>query len=670
MPTAFVDVSVVPMDSAVVRPHQTVVVDGDRITWIGSLADAVLPSGAQRIDGRGLFLMPGLADMHCHPAAEADLLLCLAYGVTTVRNTWGMPRHLRWRGEVAAGVVLGPDIRTTGPIIEGSSVRNRWTMSASTPAEGVEAVRATKAAGYDAVKVYDELAPEVYQAVVEAAAHQQLPVVGHVPYMVGLEVVLESGQRSIEHLYGYLNAMRPERTLPDPPRDLANMREMLFSAASVACLDLLPALAETTRDAGTWNCPTLLLRKRWQQASASLAQREEMRHQSPLLAERRRVMTANYPRDPNVDRVCALNLAVVKALSDAGAGLLAGTDAGLPTIVFGASLHEELQTLVDAGLSPYQALRASTADAATFLGEAGEWGTVVVGSRADLLLVEGDPLVDVSNASQLRGVMKRGRWLPVAELDERLEALTVGPATAPLRQSPHMQRRQSDQGSGPVRNLSYAVEWSGHLVGWEELEITRMSAGGERLRWNSSIEMLDWCPVVGGETGCYRTDIETDATGTDRAARLEYRGADGDHVIELTRENGQVRYDGSDPLRGSYSGTVDVRTDQVLLASYLTALYARLGAHLQMLEVGERAELALIGPGLPPDFAVATSMVRAERVSEASRPAPGTARYTFEIRRHNAAFTGALTCDSEGLLLDLRIDASPPLTVRRSKPPR
>jgi hypothetical protein len=660
MPIAFVEVSVVPMNSEVVRPGQTVLIDGERITWIGPSCEALLPEGTQRIDGRGRFLMPGLADMHCHPTAEEDLLLCLAYGVTTVRNMWGMPRHLRWKAQVADGAVLGPDIHTTGPIIEGRSVRNRWTVSAPTPTAGMQAVHDTKAAGYAAVKVYDELAPEVYRAVVDAAADQQLPVVGHVPFMVGLKGVLEAGQRSIEHLYGYLDAMRPGRNMVDPPRDLANMREMLTLAASTASLDLLSTVTQATRDAKTWNCPTLLIRKRWQQTPASLAQRPEMRHQSPLLSERRRVMAANYPSGPYVDRVCELNLAVVKALSDAGAGLLTGTDAGVPTIVFGASLHEELQAFVEAGLSPYQALQASTADAAAFLGEVDQWGTVVVGSRADLLMVEDDPLVEVTNASRIAGVMKRGRWLPIAELFERLERKGTERAA---RQPRSLRTRR--RVSGSTRRLGYDMEWSGQLVGRDDLEITRLSSGGQRQRWSSAIEMFDWCPLFGIEAGYYETEIDIDATGEDRAARLEYHGVDGDHVITLTRKNGQVRYDGSGPFTGAYAGTVHVWPGQTLLSNYLTALYARLGAHLQTLEVGEQAELALIGPGLPPDFAVASSMVRAERVGNAET---GT-RYSFELTRRNAAFSGVLTCDSDGLLLELLIDASPPLTVRRRMPP-
>src|SRR3954453_2762715 len=116
-------VSVVPMDTEQVLDEQTVVVEDGRIAWIGPAARAAIPPGAQTVDGRGKYLMPGLADLHCHPATEDDLLLCVAFGVTSIRNLEGMPRHIRWRDRVAAGDLLGPTIHTSGPIVDGRPVR-------------------------------------------------------------------------------------------------------------------------------------------------------------------------------------------------------------------------------------------------------------------------------------------------------------------------------------------------------------------------------------------------------------------------------------------------------------------------------------------------------------------------------------------------------------------
>ena len=149
MTIVFDGVSVVPMDSERVVADQAVVVDGDRITWIGPVGQAEIPSGAVRVDGRGKYLMPGLADMHCHPGAEDDLLLLVVFGVTTTRNLEGMPRHVRWRDRVAAGELLGPTIFTTGPIVEGRPVRCNGMQSVVDRDEALAAVALTDLGGYE-----------------------------------------------------------------------------------------------------------------------------------------------------------------------------------------------------------------------------------------------------------------------------------------------------------------------------------------------------------------------------------------------------------------------------------------------------------------------------------------------------------------------------------------
>ncbi|HSS68558.1 MAG TPA: hypothetical protein VLK34_08395, partial [Nocardioidaceae bacterium] len=153
MTTAFENVSVVPMDSERVLADQTVVADGDRISWIGPTAEAEVPADAERIDGRGKYLIPGLADMHSHPADEDDLLLLVTHGVTTIRNLFGMPRHVRWRERVAAGQLLGPRIVTSGPVVDGRPPRSNGNFSVVTREEAIAAVEQTKRGGYDCVKV-------------------------------------------------------------------------------------------------------------------------------------------------------------------------------------------------------------------------------------------------------------------------------------------------------------------------------------------------------------------------------------------------------------------------------------------------------------------------------------------------------------------------------------
>src|SRR4051812_3176915 len=368
MAIAFEHVSVIPMDSERILADQTVLVDGDRVRWIGDAADAEVSDDVEPVDGRGRYLMPGLSDMHSHPADEDDLLLLVAHGVTTIRNLFGMPRHVRWRERVAAGQLLGPRIVTSGPIVDGAPPRSNGNLSVVTKEEAVAAVERTKRGGYDCVKVYDQLTPEAYRWIVEAAHERDLPVDGHIPFQVGLEGVLEAGQRSIEHLYGYPQALQPSRSAT-VPHDLGQLRKWLFGMAQNAELERMPDLAGRTIEAGTWNCATLIVRTRWAQDPADLAALPELKYLSPMHRAEARYFFDHYPREPERFAVQEFNASVLRGLHEAGAGIMIGTDAFVPGIVYGISTHQELQAFVDAGLTPFEALRAATAGPAEFLGE-------------------------------------------------------------------------------------------------------------------------------------------------------------------------------------------------------------------------------------------------------------------------------------------------------------
>ena len=209
---AFVSVTVVPMDSERVMADQTVIVRDGRIDEIGPASQAHVPENAVVIDGRGRYLMPGLADMHVHLESEdpASLAVFLANGVTTVRCMWGNPEILQWRRDVESGELLGPTIYTTGPILDGDPPYWPGSTVITTPEQAVREVAAEKQAGYDAVKVLDNLLPDVYEAVLRAAREQGLPVYGHVPWRVGLEDALGGGQKSFEHITDWMHALLPD----------------------------------------------------------------------------------------------------------------------------------------------------------------------------------------------------------------------------------------------------------------------------------------------------------------------------------------------------------------------------------------------------------------------------------------------------------------------------
>jgi imidazolonepropionase-like amidohydrolase len=248
--TAFVDVAVIPMDRERTLPGQTVLVRGDRIVEIGPLARVKLPDGAVRVDGRGKFLIPGLAEMHAHiPGGEASdavvertLFLYVAGGITTVRGMLGHPRHLELRARVAREELLGPTIYAAGPSLNGNSVPSH--------AAAAKAVVEQKAAGYDLLKIHPGVTREVFDTLVATAKRVGIPFAGHVPVDVGITRAIEARYATIEHLDGYIEGMLREGSRPTAEQSAffgINLGEQLDDAK-------LPGLVEATRRAGTGTC--------------------------------------------------------------------------------------------------------------------------------------------------------------------------------------------------------------------------------------------------------------------------------------------------------------------------------------------------------------------------------------------------------------------------------
>ena len=411
---AFVHVHVVPMDSERVLRDQTVLVEDGRIARIGAASDVELPPGAQTIDGRGeLFLLPGLCDAHVHVLEPDELRLYVAQGVTTVRNMSGEPFHLFWRGELAAGRMTGANLITAGPTLDGVPPEGSNRVIVRTREQAESAVRRVADARYDLVKVYGGLSPEAHAAIVETAHRLHLKVAGHLPRAAGLEGVLAAGQDSIEHA-----------------------EEFLYTAFRNAGAERIPETVRAVKSAGTWVTPTLVTYDtigRQVADATALDRRPELRCVDPAARASWLTRSNRYLRDFThddaqgfSDRLVFLK-ELVRQLHAGGVPLLAGTDAGVaygvPFVLPGWSLHEELANLVACGLSPYEALRAATANLAEFMDRAGEFGVVAEGARADLLLVEANPLQDVANAGRLVGVMLRGQWKPADDLRADLDAL-------------------------------------------------------------------------------------------------------------------------------------------------------------------------------------------------------------------------------------------------------
>jgi imidazolonepropionase-like amidohydrolase len=422
---AFVDVSVIPMDRERVLAGQTVVVQDGRIVAMGPAGSVRVPDGATRVEGRGRYLMPGLAEMHAHvpppQAGEATmdrtLFLYLAGGVTTARGMLGHPQHLALRDRLQRGEALGPQLITSGPSFNGNSV--------PAPDVAQRMVQEQRQAGYDFLKLHPGLSRASFDAMVAAADAEGMRIAGHVPVDVGLARAIEARLASIDHLDGYVEALAGL----EPG---ASGGFFGFTVTERADAGRIAALAAATRAAGVWNVPTqsLLEHVLGTMPPETLAARPEMRYMPPATVQQW-IQSTNSVRAQNgytperAARYIELRRQLIRELHRAGAGLLLGSDAPQIFNVPGFAVHHELRMLVDAGLTPYQALETGTRLPAVFFGREAEFGTVATGRRADLLLLEANPLADIGNTARIAGVMAGGRWISAAQIAERLERIAA-----------------------------------------------------------------------------------------------------------------------------------------------------------------------------------------------------------------------------------------------------
>lgn len=430
---AVTHVTIITMASDKPIGDATVLVRKGRIAAVGTSVE--LPTDVRIIDGTGKFLIPGLADMHVHlfsdetaPKSKApdELGVMLANGVTAIRLMIGTPDHLQLRKGIEAGRLLGPQFWVASPQFTGRKDVNAQVVT--TPEEARAAVKLAADQGYDFVKLTLFITPTVFDAIMAEAVRQGIRVVGHVDARVGVARALAAGQH-IEHLDNYMESiLRDDAPMKESVSDRGVFRPKNWESLDYVDDAKLKKIAQATAQSRTFTCPTLTM---FRKAFAETPNMEEIKQRPdwPLQPAKHRDLYVmgherywkNPPSEVRRQRYIAVRNRLVKEIADAGGKIMAGSDTPEWFLGYGFTLHRELACLVDAGLSPYQALAAATINPAEFLHAQGEWGTIEVGKRADLVLLGANPLDDIHNTTKIEGVAIGGRWLAKEKLKELIE---------------------------------------------------------------------------------------------------------------------------------------------------------------------------------------------------------------------------------------------------------
>lgn len=425
----FEGVTVVDVETGGALPDRTVLVLGGAIAAIGPAASIDVPADVTRIDGHGRWLIPGLWDMHVHltDATERALPALVAWGVTGVRDAGGDLDLLdRWKAEIAAGDRVGPRIVRAGPYVDGYKPAAPYRLTVDDADDARAAVAYVQARGADFVKIHNGVPREAFFALAGEANERGIPFAGHVPLVVTPSEAARAGQASLEHAVTFFEGTFAASLPRDPKAMMDGLEAFLASGADT--------LAARLRAEGTYVTPTLvpsvLRGRRVELADHPLPCLETV---APSLKEQwdRFFPVTERDRAPGVEALRAAFaerlVAFTGILRAGGVPILAGTDLAARDVCPGVALHDELALLVDAGLEPIDALRSATIVPARFLGAADSLGSIAVGKRAELVLLEADPRVDVANTSRIVAVIADGRLYDRAALDAMLEEVRKEP---------------------------------------------------------------------------------------------------------------------------------------------------------------------------------------------------------------------------------------------------
>jgi len=456
-------VTVIDVQTGERRADQSVLITGNRIAAIGSTGQLEAPKGARRVHAGGSFITPGLWDMHAHTYRSLDVVgsLYLANGVTGIRDMGsriGEKPVLALRDSIRAGTKLGPRMvvgggprRLVGGVLPPPQLPGAPPAGELTEREARAAVDSLARMGVDFIKAVSLSAP-AFLGAADAARANKLFIVGHLPWRLDIRAASEAGARSLEHLLGILTACsKREDELRSaiagwmenhenfgPDAEAHFVQELVSSQDPAKCAKLYARLAQS----GTFIGPTLLV-MRQQGWPEEIPAPDDSRLRYVRVEEQARWRSGEINRRRLAKGMDLQSLAaqhrtlysayeeIIRQLARSGVPLLLGSDAGFPFIFHGASVRDEMALLVRAGLSPLQVLQMATLQPARYLGRTDELGAVAPGKLADLLILDGDPLADITNTARIRAVVADGCFLDRAALDQLLASAASIATSAP-----------------------------------------------------------------------------------------------------------------------------------------------------------------------------------------------------------------------------------------------